>query len=176
MYPIIRLAKELLIHRRSPALTLDGTHVSHHLCWPWDIDPWMELNNGRALTLFDLGRIPLAVRTGLAGAVRRQGWGMAVAGGSVRYRKRVRAFRRIEMRSRFVGWDARFLYVDQAMWVGGECANQVLLRMAVTGPGGIVPPAELAKAMGADPASPPLPTWVAAWIEAEAVRPWPPQR
>ena len=34
-----------------------------------------------------------------------------VAGSSVRYRRRVRAFHRVEMRSAFVGRDARFLYV-----------------------------------------------------------------
>jgi hypothetical protein len=40
---------------------------------------------------------------------------MAVAGNSLRYRRRVRAFHRLEMRSRLLGWDARFLYVEQSM-------------------------------------------------------------
>ena len=53
--------------RRLPPLPVLGTHVSHHRCWPWDLDPWVELNNGRTLTLYDLGRIPMAQRTGLIG-------------------------------------------------------------------------------------------------------------
>ena len=65
MYPVIRMAKEIVKFRNAPALPITGTHVSQHICWPWDIDLWMELNNGRTLTLFDLGRIPLAIRTGL---------------------------------------------------------------------------------------------------------------
>ena len=76
MYPFLRLAKGLWQARRQPPLPVTGTHVSHHLCWPWDLDPWVELNNGRTLTLYDLGRIPLGLRTGLAAAVRAQGWGM----------------------------------------------------------------------------------------------------
>jgi acyl-CoA thioesterase FadM len=100
MYPIFRFAKEMLAVRRAPALGPFGVHVSHHRCWPWDLDPWMELNNGRTLTLYDLGRIPAAARTGLVGAMRRNGWGMTVAGAAVRYRRRIRVFRRFQMRSR----------------------------------------------------------------------------
>ena len=65
------------------------THVSYHRCWPWDIDLWMELNNGRTLTFYDLGRIPLARRTGLVELLRKQRWGLTMAGASVRYRARI---------------------------------------------------------------------------------------
>ena len=102
------MAKELYVHRNDPPLDIGGVHVSHHMCWPWDLDLWMELNNGRTLTLFYLGRIPLARRTGLATVIMKNKWGMTVAGVSVRYRQRIRLFR-IEMRSRALGWDERFL-------------------------------------------------------------------
>ena len=100
---------------------------------PWDIDPWRELNNGRTLTLYDLGRMPLVVRIRpRTSAQGRTGWGMTVAGSSVRYRRRVRAFHRVEMRSAFVGRDARFLYVSQAMFRDGEALSGALIRGAVT--------------------------------------------
>lgn len=175
MYPFIRLAKSIVTGRRADPLPVFGTHVSRHICWPWDIDAWVELNNGRTLTLFDLGRIPLAIRTGLAAAVRQKGWGIAVAGVAVRYRRRVRAFQRVTMKSRCIGWDARFFYMEQSMWRAGECTTHMLLRAAVTGEKGIVAPADVAAAMAADPQSPPLPDWALAWIAAEALRPWPPQ-
>ena len=50
MYPVIRMAKEFWVNRRAPTLTVGEFHVSHHRCWPWDLDLWLELNNGRALT------------------------------------------------------------------------------------------------------------------------------
>ena len=176
MYPFVRLFKELVIHRSSTPLGVFDTHVSHHVCWPWDLDPWVELNNGRTLTLYDLGRIPFAQRTGLVSALRRERWGLTVAGVSVRYRRRVRAFDRVEMRSRCIGWDDRFLYIDQSMWRNSDCTSQMLLRSAITDAKGIVAPARVAKAIGADPISPALPGWVTAWIKAEAQRPWPPAR
>jgi len=177
MYPFIRMTKELLKARSQPPLGLWDTHVSHHRCWPWDIDLWMELNNGRTLTLFDLGRIPLAHRVGLITALRANRWGLTMAGVSVRYRRRVRTFERVEMRSRAVGLDHRFIYLEQSMWkANGECANHALYRSAVTGRDGIVPPEQVLAAIGATETPPLLPAWAQAWIDADATRPWPPMQ
>ena len=174
MYPILRFAKELLIWKSAPPLGVFDPHVSTHRCWPWDLDPWIELNNGRTLTLYDLGRIPMAVRTGVIGALRENGWGITVAGNSVRYRRRIRGFDRFTMISRNIGWDARFLYMEQSMWRRGECCHHMLVRAAITSKQGMVPPAQVMAAAGLDVESPPLPDWVQAWIAADALRPWPP--
>lgn len=175
MYPWFRMIKDVLRARRAAPLTPFQPHISRHICWPWDIDPWLELNNGRTLTLYDLGRLPLGERTGLHRIAKAKRWGMAVAGASVRYRRRIRAFRRFTMKTRLIGWDERFVYMEQSMWLGGECASHVLIRSAITrGARGIVPPSEMALALGLPPESPALPDWVAAWIRAEAERPWPP--
>lgn len=176
MYPFLRMAKELVRARRLPPLGLLDSHVSHHRCWPWDLDLWMELNNGRTLTLFDLGRLPLARRTGLDRVLKARRWGLTVAGSSVRYRRRVTAFTRLTMHTRCLGWDARFLYMEQSMWNGSECSSHVLIRSAIVSNAGMVAPAEMARAMGHSGDSPALPAWVEAWIEADATRPWPPAR
>jgi acyl-CoA thioesterase FadM len=177
MFPFIRLAKEIYFAGRQPKLRFDGTHISHHICWPWDIDMFGEMNNGRVLTVYDLGRLPLAVRTGLADALRRKKWGLTMAGCSVRWRARLRPFARFEMQSRCLGWDDRFFYLEQTMWLpDGRCASQALYRAAVTDKQGIVSPARVARAMDVQEQSPDLPLWVAAWIEAEATRVWPPGR
>jgi acyl-CoA thioesterase FadM len=174
MYPFLRLATESARARRMAPLPLTGTHVTTVICLPWDLDPWVELNNGRTLTLFDLGRIPLGIRTGLTTTLRQNGWGLTVAGVSFRYRRRVRLWDRVELRSRCLGWDARFLYIEQAMVRGEEVTSHGLYRQAVTSPSGIVPPAQVAAAMGHTPDSPMLPDWVQAWIDADGQRPWPP--
>ncbi|MEQ3624555.1 MAG: acyl-CoA thioesterase [Celeribacter sp.] len=179
MYPLIRLAWHALRARQMPKLPLNGTHVSHHYCMPWDIDPWMELNNGRTLTLYDLGRIPLITRIGLVGMMRQKRWGLTVAGVSMRYRKRITMFMRFEMRSRLIGMDDRFIYLSQSMWKDGTCLGQGLYRGAVLRGGGMLPTHELRAALqeslGPDAPFPELPAWVHAWIAAEAERPWPPE-
>lgn len=177
MYPVIRLAWQLFKHRKDPSLPLAGTHVSQHYCLPWDIDLWRELNNGRTLTLYDMGRITLAGRVGLLPVLKQNRWGLTMAGAAVRYRRRIRMFERFEMRSRAIGWDARFLYLEQSMWkTDGACAGHVVYRGAVTGKCGIVPPEQVMQALNHMQASPPLPDWVQAWLAAEDMRPWPPMQ
>ncbi len=176
MYPVVRLIKEVLRHRKAPPLPMTGTHVATHICWPWDIDVWMELNNGRTLTLYDLGRIVLFQRLGIVPVMKQNRWGGTVAGSSVRYRKRVRMFDRYELRTRMIGWDDKFFYAEQSMWRKGDCASHGLLRMAITDARGLVTSDRVMAAMEGAPESPPLPDWVVAWIDAENRRPWPPMQ
>ncbi len=175
MYPFARLLWQLRRARGLPPLPLFGTHESHHICWPWDLDVFGELNNGRTLTLYDMGRIPWFGRIGLDRVLRRERWQVAVVGASVRWRRRVHAMERLSMRTRALGWDKRFLYSEQSLWkANGECASHVLIRAAVSNAQGIVPSARVLAALGHPGASPPLPPWVQEWIVAEAHRPWPP--
>lgn len=175
MYPFLRMLRARRVARSQPPIRPGAVHVSHHICWPVDLDPWVELNNGRTLTLFDLGRLGMMERTGFVETVRKMGWGMTIAGSSVRYRRRVRAFDRMEMRSRLTGNDARFFYMEQSIWVRGECCSHALLRVAMTD-GHIVPPARAAEVLPGLTDLPPLPDWIRAWAEADAQRPWPPMQ
>ena len=175
MYPFLRMAKELIKYQNAPKLPVDGLHVSHHRCWPWDLDGWGELNNGRTLSLFDLGRIGLAQRIGLITALRTHRWGLTVAGASIRYRHRIRGFEPIEMRSQVVFWDEKFVYIEQVILKkDGQCATQILLRTGVVDKDGMVSSAQVAAALGQSNIAPACPKWVAEWITADAQRPWPP--
>ena len=49
MYPILRMAKELIKTSLASKLKVTDVHVSHHICWPWDLDTFAELNNGRTI-------------------------------------------------------------------------------------------------------------------------------
>lgn len=173
MYPYLRMALHVRAARRAAPLPLTGTHVSHHWITPFDIDPWMELNNGRTLTLFDLGRVGMGIRIGLPQVMKRNGWGLTVAGNTVRYRKRVTVGTKLVMHTRCIGSDDRFLYVEQSMWRGGDCTSHMLLRSAVVENRRMIPPARLLDAL--DAPRPELPTWVRAWSDADAMRPWPPE-
>lgn len=175
MYPIIRLTKEVIKSSRMPPLGALESHVSYHRCWPQDIDQFMEMNNGRILTILDLGRTGLAQRVGLLSALRKNRWGLTIAGSSVRYRKRIRPFTRFRMVSKAVGWSERFFYMEQTIWLGNDCAVQALYRSAVTDKNGIVNPAKVFAAVGMDQPSPEKPAWVQAWIDADNTRPWPPE-
>jgi len=175
MFPILRLTKEMIKFRNAPPLTLDDVHVSTHICWPVDIDIFGELNNGRTLTLYDLGRFTMGQRVGLVKALKAHKWGMTMAGASVRYRRRVKMFNKFTMKTRPIGRDARFLYIHQTMWRHDEAASSVLYRAAVTDKNGIVPTQKVVDALGHPDWNPPMPDWVHNWITAEDTRIWPPE-
>ena len=174
MYPVVRVIKELIINKRRPKLHPLDTHVSYHRCWPQDIDTYLEMNNGRILTIMDLGRTGLAQRVGLIDLLKRKRWGLTMAGVSVRYRKRIRPFAKFRVISKTAGWDHRFVYIDQSIWIGDECATQAMYRSALTSKDGIVPPDLAFAALGHEGVSPKLPDWIKNWIDADATRPWPP--
>ncbi|KAJ03588.1 thioesterase family protein [Sulfitobacter mediterraneus] len=178
MFPFVRMIKDTwLASRQPPFKSLTETHVSHHICWPHDLDFWLELNNGRAMSLYDLGRMGMAQRGGLIRILRRERWGMTMAGVSTRFRRRIHGFERFEMRSRTLCWDDKFIYLEQSMWKkNGECASHVLFRSAVTDKNGLVTPDRVLAALGQTVTSPPMPDWVAAWCAADAQRPWPPMQ
>ncbi len=176
MYPVLRLAYELYLASRAPGMALDEVHESSHRCWPWDVDFQLEMNNGRILTLYDLGRIPAALRVGLLGAMRKRKWSFAMAGASVRYRRRLRTFEPFTMTTQLVARDERFFYIVQTMWKrNGEAASNILYRSVMVDKNGMVPCQVLLDELGCPDWNPEMPAWIQGWIDAEDARPWPPE-
>jgi acyl-CoA thioesterase FadM len=177
MYPYIRTVKSFLFDSLRTKISLTDTHISNLICWPWDIDMWGELNNGRALSLFDLGRYGLSLRAGLFSGYFKHKIHMTVAGVSIRYRHRINTFRRLEMRTRVIFYDERFLYFEQVLLLeDGRCAVQGLIRIAVVENRKLVSPEYAAKKV-LDKKLEPMkcPDWVKKWIQAEEQRQWPPE-
>lgn len=175
MYPLLRFITVIIKALTSKPLAADAICETTLRCMPWDIDLFLELNNGRVLTLYDLGRFDLAIRTGLARLLRRKRWGLVVAGGSVRYRRRVRMFDKITIRTQMVGAEERWIYIAQSMWVKGEPTSSILLRTGITGKGKAIPIAELRAEIPVQNWIPEMPEWVNAWRASDELRPWPPQ-
>ena len=148
MYPYIRLTKELVRQKFLKSISISEVHTYYTMCWPVDLDPWWELNNGRTLTLYDLGRISFLLRTGLKDKVVKQGWRFTVAGSSIRYRKRVTMFTLLKVNTRFIGWDERFIYFQQTMWGKTQPISSILIRSAITDTNGIVNSDQFLKIMG----------------------------
>lgn len=176
MYPLLRFAWITARARKQPRIGPDSYCDTRLTAWPWDLDFYLELNNGRQLTLFDLGRFDYGARIGLIDALRRRSWGLTVAGSSMYYRKRIAAFERFTLRTRLAGRDERWFYMVQTILRKDVPCSQGLIRIAVLRkPRGIVPTDEVVEELGYPDWRPPLPEWIAAWDAADKTRPWPPQ-
>ncbi|MDA0107087.1 acyl-CoA thioesterase [Vibrio sp. La 4.2.2] len=174
MYPFFRLAKTIIQSKKQPTLSYTQQDEIQFRCHPWDIDLFLELNNGRILTLYDLGRTALSVKCGLMSTLKKERWGLVVAGSSVRYRKRIHMFDKITMKTQCVATDDKWFYLEQSMWVKGEPCSSVLIRAGVTSKQGIVAPLDVVDAAGVSPADNETPQWVQEWVDSEQHRPWPP--
>ncbi|MEL7466433.1 MAG: acyl-CoA thioesterase [Pseudomonadota bacterium] len=173
MYPVRRQILETLRARRAPKLNPWEPHINAMRTWPWDIDPLGDLNNGRILTLSDVGRIALARRIGLIEAMADRGWRIAMAGSTPQYRKRVTLWARLEWHNRLIGMDAKFLYIEHTLSANGVPSANIMTRSVIVKQGKLVPATEVAAAMGFPGWNPPLPDWVAAWAAADDQRPYP---
>lgn len=178
MYPIFRFMAEWHRARKLPPLKVGETHVTRITCMPWDIDYQLEMNNGRVLTLFDIGRVVMLERLGVVTRVRALKWYGTIAGSTIRYRRRITLFQKLEIRSRVIGVDQRFNYIEQSLWRtnDGECCAHAVLRVAITTGKGIIPSSEVIEKLGLDYSEMILPDWVKAWDGAEKQRPWPPEK
>lgn len=183
MYPFLRLTRNIvsssLAYKKSKksgqVIGLTDTTEYYFTANFNDIDNFLEMNNGRIFTLFDLGRNDFAIRTGLGKKLLQKRWGLVVAGSTIQYRKRVRLFNKVTMKTRVCAIDEKWFYIEQTMWVGGKCTCHALLRTAVTNimTGKPIPTAEVLTTLGYSEVSLPPDEWVQAWIEADKMRPFP---
>ncbi|MBN9183133.1 MAG: thioesterase family protein [Microbacterium sp.] len=134
---------------------------------PTDIDILMHMNNGRYLSLFDLGRWDLLVRTGLWDAMRRNGWYAVVSAATVTFRKSLQLWQRFEIESRLLGHDDRALYLEHRAVVDGEIYARVIIRARMMdGHGTPLSHERLFAATGRPADLPDVPDWVHEWAAA----------
>jgi acyl-CoA thioesterase FadM len=132
------------------------------------------MNNGRYLQIMDLGRLDLLIRSGLGGAVWRNGWTPVANAALVRFRRELRGFDSYRLETRVVGWLEQAVLIEQTfVFAGGEREGQVSARALFRGAlydrkaSRYVPVADLMQAIGVTAASPTSPADVEAFLAAD---------
>jgi acyl-CoA thioesterase FadM len=167
MHPILRTAKVAAAAFVRPRLgPLDRSVVTMRV-WPNDLDTNVHLNNGRYLTLMDLGRMDLAIRMGVVGVIRRKRWFPVLGSAAIRFRRPLHPFERFALISRIVGWDDKWLYMEHRMESGRHLAAIAVVKALFRGREGSVPSAELVRVLGHDGPSPELPSYLRDWQQME---------
>jgi acyl-CoA thioesterase FadM len=134
---------------------------------PTDIDILMHMNNGRYLSLFDLGRWDLLVRTGLWDAMRARDWYAVVSSETITFRKSLHLWQRFDVESRLMGYDERAIYLEHRAVVDGEVYARVIVRARMLKKsGGHVSIDELLAATGHPGELPEIAPWVHEWAAA----------
>ena len=162
MYPYLRLARVLLSSKFKPKLNFysrDSDSIAM-MVLPQDIDPFMELNNGRHVTLLDLGRYGYGSRVNINDFLKKQKWSLTITGTYNEYRYRLRLFQRFVLKTKIIGYDENWFYFFQKIERNGKTHMASVVKYAFTSKNGIVKPKEVVEAMEEpyDPTQ--LPPWV----------------
>ena len=173
MYPFIKLMTVLAKAKFRSKLNIDDKSILHFRAGITDIDVFLELNHARYLNMMELGRWDYSYRIGFLGLMKKQRWGIAIGGASVRYRRRIPAFRKFELSTQMICHDGRWIYFLQETHRKGKICASALIKVGITSKDGLVPAPKVASAMGEEHWGEEMPDWVNAWIEAEGQRPWP---
>lgn len=178
MYPYLRYTKSIVdafvANKKAQTLAFDQVSEVDVRCSITDIDPMFEMNNGRVLTVYDIGRTDFIIRTGLAKQLLKHRWGMVVAGSTIQYRKRIRLFDKVTIKTQLVGIDERWLYLEHSMWVKNKPCSSVLLRTGVTAGSKVIETAKVLEALGEPNLVVSPEPWVQEWIESNKDHRWPP--
>lgn len=96
--------------------------------WPQDIDVYGHLNNGRYLTLMDLGRWMYSVRTGTLRTMISRKWLPLIGAAAIEFRRELKAFQRCELITRVLGWDTKWVYIEHRIERAGEVHARAIVR------------------------------------------------
>ena len=167
MIPVFRYAQvagRALHGRRMTAL--DEYRVPLRVA-PSDVE-LTRMNNGRYVTLMDLGRVGLALQCGLLPSMLRKRWTPLVAAVSIRYRRSLKIGQSFDLVTRVAAFDDKYWYFDQRFEAGGDLYAGAYVKALFHGPRVAVPVREMLLAAGTpDLVSPPLPESMLLWQKSE---------
>jgi acyl-CoA thioesterase FadM len=151
--------------RREPVALLEESRVRMRVRLS-DCDLNLHVNNGRYLSLMDIGRIDHAARTGIITAFRRRTRNPVAGGATIRFRRELRVGTRYDLVTQILGWDEGWTFWGQRFErLDGALAARAVVKVAtLDGAGTRLPSADVLRALGVDAPSPPLPDDVQAWM------------
>jgi YbgC/YbaW family acyl-CoA thioester hydrolase len=160
----LRLLLFLLRVRAKSSLGIwDISHASFRVN-PADLDVQRHMNNGRYLSIMDLGRMDLMLRSGFWKKVTDAGWYPVVAGQTITYRRSLTLGQKFDLATRVIGYDERWIYMEQVFRRGDTVIADAIVRARfLRTSGGSVDVDEVLALTGPAPEDLVLPEWVQEW-------------
>ncbi|QQG36490.1 MAG: thioesterase family protein [Micavibrio aeruginosavorus] len=152
---------------------LDVATLDFHVL-PNDLDTNIHMNNGRYLTIMDLGRFDLVLRTGLLKHMMRKKAMPVLSAAQVRWRLSLNPFQKFTLETRVACWDDKWVYMEQRFIIRGGSKDGAVAAIGIvkgsfynTIQKATVPTPELLRALNLDKQSPPMPQHIREWQVAE---------
>ena len=150
------------------------TSVIRQRVWPNDLDFNMHMNNGRYLTVMDLGRLDLFHRARLMQIMMKQKSVPSLGAATIRYRLPLNPFQRFELHTRLACWDEKWAYIEQKFILSDGPKKGAIAAIAIVkgsfydqNAKRTVPTDEVLRLGNLDIASPDMPEHILEWRKSE---------
>ena len=141
-----------------------GPSRKRFIVWPPDLDVLLHVNNGVYLSMLDVARVDLMLRSGIGRRLRKTGIYPVVAAQTIRYRRSLQLFQTFGVETKVIGWDEKaFILQHNFLRRGDVVAEAVVRSRFLRRGGGTVSSRELLDLIGQTGPSPQLPEWIEAW-------------
>jgi acyl-CoA thioesterase FadM len=166
---IFRTLIHLLTSRRGPRIGIHDVGRLRLRVVPTDLDILGHMNNGVYLSLMDLGRMDLMIRSGTWAKLRARGFYPVMVSETITFRKSLQPWQLFDIESRVVGYDDKAVSMQQRFVRDGEIYADAMTRARFLKKTGTVSMAELSEVTGTDVTTLAPPTWVAEWAATVAL-------
>jgi acyl-CoA thioesterase FadM len=162
MYPILRLIRVVIHGKLQKKISLNSREYDSIslMVLPQDIDPFMELNNGRYVTLLDLGRFGYGSKVNMGSFLKNNNWSLTIVGTYNEYRYRLRLFQKFKLKTKIIGYDENWFYFFQKIEKNNKTHMASVVKFAFTSKNGIVKPPVVVPEMGEQYSPGLLPEWI----------------
>ena len=135
---------------------------------PNDLDLNLHMNNGSYLSLMDLGRLDLLIRTDLAKALVKHRWQPLVGGANIRYKLSLMPFQKYRLHTKVIGWDEKWFYIEQRFERKNRTIAVGLVKALFRGKNRNLTPEQVLKLIHVNIDPPDIPEAVLKWLSMEA--------
>jgi len=136
----IRLLFLLLKSWGSKKLEPLDTSVINMRVWINDLDINRHMNNGRFLTIMDLGRMDLLKRTGTLQMAVKNKWMPIVGTASMEFLRPLKFAQKYELHSRISSWDEKWFYLEQTFYSRDKVIANGKIKGLLRGKSGNISP------------------------------------
>ena len=166
-YPYIRLLITYLNSKKKERISIYDQSILRFRAGLFDIDPYLEINNGRYHTLGDIGRFNHGFLTGFYKKSRENNLIFTVAGATAKYRHRIPFGMKFEMRTKIVFTDDKWVYYLTDFHSENRLRSSILARTGTVKNGKLLSTKEASKYFDLNIPSYDIPDWISLWIKSD---------
>ena len=132
---------------------------------PTDCDINFHMNNGRYLSLMDLGRVHLMQQLGAIRIMFRKRWMPVLAAADINFIRQLAPFQKFELVTRIVTWDEKYCYMEQRFESEGALCAHAYVKGLFLQAGRRVANSAVVAELGYRESAPPMPDELRLWVD-----------